>query len=75
VSAEDAKAFAAKYNMTYIETSAKSGYNVGRAFQTIVEHVHRKQKAAGDEPPPGAGGFSLGAPPAEKSWMDENPCC
>jgi len=61
--------------MQYMETSAKSGHNVGPAFQTIVEHVHRKQSTVVHDAPPGAGGFSLGAPPAEKSWMDENPCC
>jgi GTPase SAR1 family protein len=37
VSADDGRAFAAKHGMIYIETSAKSGHNVGRAFQTIVE--------------------------------------
>jgi small GTP-binding protein len=37
VSADDARAFAASRDLVYIETSAKSGHNVGRAFQTIVE--------------------------------------
>ena len=45
VRADDAKAFATEQGMTYMETSAKTGHNVGVAFQMMVEEVHRKQKA------------------------------
>jgi Ras-related protein Rab-11A/Ras-related protein Rab-11B len=37
VSAEDARAYAASRDMMYIETSAKTGHNVGSAFQSVVE--------------------------------------
>jgi len=44
VSAEDAKAFAASHKMQYIETSAKSGHNVARAFQTTVERKNSPRR-------------------------------
>jgi GTPase SAR1 family protein len=77
VSAEDARAFAEKHDMMYIETSAKTGQNVGRAFQTIVEHVHRKQKTLADQRQTGAaGGLTLGAKPKDNSsWMEGSLCC
>mmetsp|Transcript_36361 Transcript_36361/g.46867 ORF Transcript_36361/g.46867 Transcript_36361/m.46867 type:complete len:185 (+) Transcript_36361:105-659(+) len=37
VSTEEAKEYAQQNDMLYIETSAKTGMNVGRAFQTCVE--------------------------------------
>jgi Ras-related protein Rab-11A len=37
VSNEEARAYAEENDMLYIETSAKTGENVGRAFQTCVE--------------------------------------
>lgn len=37
VSTEEARAYAEEHDMIYIETSAKTGDNVGRAFQTCVE--------------------------------------
>lgn len=43
VSSDEAEAYANQHDMMYIETSAKSGHNVGRAFQMAVE---RERSAA-----------------------------
>ena len=37
VSIEEAADFANKYNLLFMETSAKSGYNVKEAFENLVE--------------------------------------
>jgi len=80
VSTEDANSFAAERGLLYVETSAKSGHNVGRAFQTIVEYVHRKQKSnldGGGSGAPSTGGFLIGAKknPGEESMFDTSMCC
>lgn len=37
VSTEEASKFADKYNLMYAETSAKTGYNVKEAFESLIE--------------------------------------
>ena len=37
VSIEEATSFVKKYQLLYMETSAKTGYNVKEAFETLVE--------------------------------------
>lgn len=37
VSTEEAIGFVKKYRLLYMETSAKTGYNVKEAFETLVE--------------------------------------
>ena len=37
VSIEEATDFVNKYDLLYMETSAKTGYNVKEAFETLVE--------------------------------------
>ena len=37
VSIEEATNFVKKYQLLYMETSAKTGYNVKEAFETLVE--------------------------------------
>ena len=42
VSTEEGKALAEQYNLSFFETSAKSGYNVNEAFFTMGELVIEK---------------------------------
>lgn len=39
VSTEEASKFADKYNLMYAETSAKTGYNVKEAFESLIEGI------------------------------------
>mgnify|MGYP003577125627 CR=1 FL=1 len=39
VSTEEATNFVKKYHLLYMETSAKTGYNVKEAFETLVESI------------------------------------
>jgi len=48
VSPEEAQTMADKYGMHYLETSAKTGKNVGRAFQIIVERALSVWGAVGE---------------------------
>jgi len=42
VNAEDAKMFAAKNKMEYVETSAKTGFNVSEAFEKATAMIYNK---------------------------------
>lgn len=42
VSTEEGKAFADSYGLSFIETSAKTGYNVENAFTTIAQQIYEK---------------------------------
>jgi len=44
VSTEEATNFVKKYHLLYMETSAKTGYNVKEAFETLVETVYEEQQ-------------------------------
>uniref|UniRef100_A0A7S2RFG9 Uncharacterized protein n=1 Tax=Rhizochromulina marina TaxID=1034831 RepID=A0A7S2RFG9_9STRA len=81
VSPEEAQTMADKYGMHYLETSAKTGKNVGRAFQIIVERVHRKQKASGgSHSHKRSNSITLGSKKKDEEDADvfaelENTCC
>lgn len=42
VSTEEGKAFADSYGLSFIETSAKTGFNVEKAFTTIAQQIYEK---------------------------------
>ncbi|NHI92940.1 MAG: GTP-binding protein [Candidatus Lokiarchaeota archaeon] len=42
ISTEEAKEFASKFGLTYIETSAKTGDNVDKAFHDIINNLTEK---------------------------------
>jgi len=58
VSSSDAKHLAQEYNVSFIETSAKNGEGVDRAFCTLTEAILRKTRDF--EVARGAGGASAG---------------
>ncbi|KAL3823515.1 hypothetical protein ACHAXA_010837 [Cyclostephanos tholiformis] len=53
VSRDRAEAFCAEYGMEHLETSAKSGANVLRAFERLITIVHERNMSGGRE---GGGG-------------------
>lgn len=42
VSTEEGEAFANSYGLSFIETSAKTGFNVEKAFTTIAQQIYEK---------------------------------
>jgi len=44
VSREEAEKFAKQYNLNYMETSAKTGFNVKESFEFLVETIHEELK-------------------------------
>jgi len=44
VSREEAEKFAKTYNLNYMETSAKTGYNVKESFEFLVETIYEELK-------------------------------
>jgi len=44
VSIEESTEFAKKYNLLFMETSAKTGHNVKEAFESLVETVYEEQQ-------------------------------
>ncbi|XP_015905799.1 ras-related protein Rab-39B isoform X2 [Parasteatoda tepidariorum] len=42
VTTEEGKAFADSYGLSFIETSAKTGYNLEKAFATISQQIYEK---------------------------------
>ncbi|KAF0683606.1 Aste57867_24372 [Aphanomyces stellatus] len=46
VSTVEAQAYATAHHMTYVETSAKTGANVDKAFRELLTTVHRLQSCA-----------------------------
>jgi small GTP-binding protein len=55
VSKEKAQEFCREHNMQHLETSAKSGDNVLKAFETLVSIVHDKALAQAKSGPAGGG--------------------
>ena len=43
VDLKKAEAFASKFNMNWIETSAKTGHNVNQLFDTVAQQIVKKQ--------------------------------
>eukprot|EP00535_Pseudo-nitzschia_heimii_P003944 CAMPEP_0197179712 /NCGR_PEP_ID=MMETSP1423-20130617/4568_1 /TAXON_ID=476441 /ORGANISM="Pseudo-nitzschia heimii, Strain UNC1101" /LENGTH=242 /DNA_ID=CAMNT_0042629657 /DNA_START=538 /DNA_END=1266 /DNA_ORIENTATION=+ len=68
VAAEKAAAFCQEYNMEFLETSAKSGDNVLKAFEKLIGIVHdralnaRNAASGGGGPGGGAGGGATSGP-------------
>jgi len=50
VTQEDALSLAKKYSLSYMETSAKSGDNVYKAFQSLLMDIHRINGTEEDKP-------------------------
>ena len=41
---EEGEKLAGKYQMRFMEVSAKSGFNVQQGFEMLVEEIHKKQE-------------------------------
>ncbi len=63
VTKEKAEMFCAEFGMEHLETSAKSGANVLRAFERLITIVHEKNLAARGGGGAGAGGGAGGGGP------------
>jgi len=83
VATEDAKKYAQKQSLPYIETSALDGENVTQAFQITINDIYEKKKAkpakqGGSDPSPKpTPGFKLTDPakPPEGQPKPEKGCC
>ncbi|GJW81061.1 Ras-related protein RabA1f [Tanacetum coccineum] len=51
VSTDEAKAFAKRENLLYMETSARDGLNVNNAFTELFTQIHRKGQFPPTPPP------------------------
>lgn len=60
VTTEEGKAFADFYGINFIETSAKTGYNVDEAFKSIAEIIYTKVESGEFEIEEGWDGIKKG---------------
>ena len=79
VPTDEAKAFAEKNNLSFIETSALDSTNVETAFQNILTEIYRlvsrKQPVAEEHPNlPSGPTVAISLPPTE-SPQPKNACC
>ncbi|KDO22913.1 hypothetical protein SPRG_11757 [Saprolegnia parasitica CBS 223.65] len=72
VSTAEAQKFATAHHMNYIETSAKTGANVERAFRDLLTTVHRTQSLSLESRGRTLSGLDLTAPTHATSSTD---CC
>ena len=73
VSAEEAEAKAKSFGIDYVETSAKSAYQVDLAFMTVARLLVQKRKEHGIPPIPRMPKLVLASD--EKVNKDGGPCC
>ncbi|OQR92115.1 Rab11 family GTPase [Achlya hypogyna] len=72
VSTAEAQKFATSHHMNYIETSAKTGANVDRAFRDLLTTVHRTQSLSLESRGRTLSGLDLTSVPKSTSSTD---CC
>ncbi|KAG8180500.1 hypothetical protein JTE90_007456 [Oedothorax gibbosus] len=82
VPTDEARAFAEKNNLSFIETSALDTTNVEAAFQQILTEIYRiiSQKQirndADNDPSPGGDNIKpISIPPTDSPDMRKKPCC
>jgi len=82
VPTDEARAFAEKNSLSFIETSALDSTNVEAAFQQILTEIYRivSQKQirneSGDDPSPSAENIRpISIPPTDNSDRNKKPCC
>ena len=71
VSAEEGEAKAKKYGIEYVETSAKSAYQVDLAFMSVARQLVKKRKEGGVQPIARMPKLVL----ANEEVKKENTCC
>ncbi|OQR92091.1 Rab11 family GTPase [Thraustotheca clavata] len=71
VSTVDAQKFATQNHMMYVETSAKTGANVERAFRDLLTTVHRTQSLSNEERTRSVSSLDLATTPQTSS----SDCC
>jgi hypothetical protein len=80
VPTDEAKAFAEKNNLSFIETSALDSTNVETAFHNILTEIYRivSQKQiteGGGESDRPAGGHTINLEPTKTDTDNKKPCC
>ncbi|KAI8596356.1 ras family-domain-containing protein [Dissophora ornata] len=80
IGTEDAKAFAEKHNLLFLETSALEGTNIQLAFSQVLEEIHKKilttrPANGGEGVKPGNGRNVIPTLGSSENGVERSRCC
>ena len=75
VTYDEAKEFADKHGIKFLETSAKNSHNVEQAFQTMASEIKARVKTAGPQGAARAGGQAARIRPGQPVKSGASNCC